>query len=780
MLGFSSNGLLSKLRRVLPTRRVLASTMPAAVLRRSACSSDGRIASSVGMVLVGLAFFATSSLVPGSAVGQLPKAPTETGIGRFAVANDDPSSTEMEGPLDSHLWSFGRRDDNNFDRRPDGWVRHVGIGYPKFVRGELVAKDTDLEQQVQKIDAWLIQRWQDLQDRSLTYPWLSRLPPPPSVGDLTVDRYLRVELDGGQYKLQSPAIDAERKFQYQLSCDVMTEGLRYDSVVVEFVFLDSNNREISYTASEPVVGTTPWTRIRVDMIRPPAGVAKMCARLIVRRSEDGFEDIRGTIGFDNVRIDQFPQLRVTTKKERGVYTLGQPVVLQASVLGVNTSDASVDFYLQDHRGVVINRSRVAIETVSDETKVTWEPPMLEPGFYRVTAKIDRPRSKPSGRNPSRFAGSVIPGIQSRLSSETTFVVIDPALNGPVHGPFGWTLPKSVVQMPPRQLAQWLKELGVAWVKYPCWLGTDETDQAEVVAAMMGRLQDTGIHTVGMLDVPPENEIADYDLRGRSERVAGQLFQNEAIWKPKLESVMSRMTLKVRTWQIGGEADFSFLGRLRVRDTIQRISKGLQGYGQPIDVAISWPWLEAELPDAEVSWQATCRSTKAPLQADELDAFLSLGEDTARNNGPDTWLLLDPIDKDFYAQDDRIRDLILRMATVRSHRVEAAFVSDPHHPNHGILKPDGQPDELLLPWRTTSRLIGDLRSAGCSPAAIARSCCFGRPNPSKKECTLAMKSNRSTLGDASNHCRSFRIQCSRIRSSTSVRYRHSSPAWIRCC
>lgn len=658
-----------------------------------------------------------SLLMTAMAVGQVPNPPTVTRESLTSLPANSANSitdvtlTSIDEPLDSHWWSFGRRDDANFDRVPDGWVRHVGIGYPKFVRGELVAKDSDLEKKVQQIDAWLIQRWQDLQDRAGTYPWLARLPPPPSVGDLTVDRYLRVELDGGQYELQSPPIDAERKFQYQLSCDILTEGLRYDSVLVEFVFLDSSDREISVTSSQPVTGTTPWTRVEVKTVRPPAGVAKMCVRLIVRRSEDGFEDIRGTIGFDNVRIDQFPQLRVTTEKERGVYQLGEPVLLNASVLGVNTSDAWVDFYLRDHRGNHIGGSRVAIETVSDETRVDWKAPMLEPGFYRVIAKIDRPKSRSQVAAPVQDLAMSSLNVESRLSSETSFVVIDPALSGPVYGPFGWTLPKSVVRMPPRELTQWLKELGVAWVKYPCWLGVDQTKQAEVVAAMMGRLQDAGIHTVGMLDVPPEDEIADYDLRGRSDLVASQLFQNQKVWQPKLESVMSRMTLKIHTWQIGGEADFSFLGRMRVRETVQQISKGLQGYGQPIDVAISWPWLEAKLPDAETSWQAICRSTQPPLQADELNAFLSLNEGSARTDGPSTWLLLDPIDKDLYDLDDRVRDLILRMATVRSHRVEAAFVRDPHHPNHGILKPDGQPDELLLPWRTTSRMIGNLRNTG---------------------------------------------------------------------
>ena len=299
----------------------------------------------------------------------------------------------------------------------------------------------------------------------------------------------------------------------------------------------------------------------------------------------------------------------------------------------------------------------------------------------------------------------------KLVSETSFVVIDPSLQGPVYGPFGWTLPKDVIREPPRELVQWLTDLGVAWIKYPCWLGPQDRMSAEKVSVMMARFQESGIQTVGMLDAPPKNEITSYDVRATRDLVAAQLFRDQSIWQPKLEPVMSMLTLKVRKWQIGGERDFSFLGRPLLRESIEQISKGLQGYGQPIEVAVSWPWLEAELPKSESSWQAICRSDQSPLQASELDRFLSLSEGKSPSSGPSTWLLLDPIGKKNYDQDNRVRDLLLRMATVRSHRVEAAFLSDPYDAEHGVIRPDGRPGELLLPWRTTARVIGNLRKTG---------------------------------------------------------------------
>ncbi len=326
------------------------------------------------------------------------------------------------------------------------------------------------------------------------------------------------------------------------------------------------------------------------------------------------------------------------------------------------------------------------------SEVTWQLPSMGPGFYRVAASI-------VGKN------------SSSLSTDVTFVVIDELVGGPPHGPFGWTLPSGAGSMTSRELVSWLTSLGVAWVKYPCWVSPDETAEAEEIVSILTKLQDAEIQTVGMLDVPPETQIAKYHLRGRRDVVAAQLFRESTMWQPLLEPVMTRMTLKIRTWQLGADRDHSFLGRPRLRESIRSISTGLQGFGQPIEVAISWPWLEAQPGDDETSWQAVCRSSDPPLAAHELDAFLELGETGSRGDGPRTWLLLDPIDKDRYERDARIRDLVLRMATVRGHRVQAAFVSDPHHEQNGLLRPGGRPDELLLPWRTTSRMIGDLRKMG---------------------------------------------------------------------
>ncbi len=530
---------------------------------------------------------------------------------------------------------------------PKGWKRAEGIGYPAYVKAGLAARDPELAEQFGRLDTAIVRGWQKLKK---LYP---DLPFPPSVADAIVDRYFQVELDGGQFEAHSPALPASRMFQYRFSCQIMTQGLRHDRVRAEFVFLDNHSVDsgekdakdnvLAVHSTPAITGTTKWTPVSLELVRPPVGAAKMLVRLIVERSEDGLEDIRGTIGFDDVRIDQYPQLQITTDQPLGVYAYGSPIVTTAKIMGLPPDASKVHFRVFDSsdQEVASRRLPVRHRTLDEnepsdddgpvDSSVTWRLPRIDPGFYRVTASLDGKRA-------------------STLATETTLAVIDRIIGGPPHGCFGWTLKEGHQGIPARDLAAWLADLGVAWVKYPSWISPDDRVAAEEIALIFSKLQDSGIQTVGMLDVPPESQVSQYDLRGRKEMVASQLFRDMATWQPLLEPVMTRLTLKVRTWQLGADRDHSFLGRPRLRESVRKISSGLQGFGQPIDVAISWPWLEPELSNGESSWQAVCRSSDPPLGANELDAFLTLSQQDSGSEESRTWLLLDAVPKSKYDRD----------------------------------------------------------------------------------------------------------------------------------
>ncbi|MDG2220736.1 MAG: hypothetical protein P8L85_05115 [Rubripirellula sp.] len=607
-----------------------------------------------------------------------------------------------------HIWDFSRKDDwDRNDGWPDKWKRVDGPGYPKYVTAAIKPHNSSVESFYRTLDANVFRAWKMLRN---SFPNLPELPP--SVADAAVDRYLHIELDGGQLMMTSPPIPASRVFKYRFSCRMMTQGLRHDSARAEIICLDGKGKEIDVFSTPAMSGTNDWTEITLDVAKPPSETKQIAIRLHVQRGETGVEDVHGAIGFDDVTVEQYPQIQIFTDQARGIYRFGSPVLSTAKVLGLRSGISRVRFQLTDSSGQEIGHQLIQSEKATPvnrldpsddldgndfESRATWKLPLLAPGFYRVSASLVDPEL-------------------SSLATETTFAVIDQLTDEPLAGPFGWTLPDGLKGMEPREAAAWLASLGVAWVKYPCWLHPDDFVGIDRVAKTLTKLQDAGIETVGMLDQPPDDQIPLYGVRGRRDLVAAQLFYDIKTWQPLLEPVMSRLTLSVGMWQLGCERDDSFLGRPRLRELIKEIAAGLQGFGQSTEVAISWPWLEPRLPANETSWQAVCRSSHSTLAASELDAALTKQESQQQvlppqKTKPYTWLLLDPIEKDAYSQASRINDLVMRMATVRSHQVQASFVSNPYDQQHGLLRPDGRPSELLLPWRTTSQLIGNLQRVG---------------------------------------------------------------------
>ncbi len=619
----------------------------------------------------------------------------------LATANDN-SSPSLRG----YQWDFGRSDDEDFNSVPDGWLRRKGVKYPNYVKIEIAAHDPLLESNIRSFDTAMVKAWRSVQ---ALIPSVSSLPP--SLTDLIVDRFLLVELDGGLAEIQSPHMPTSQLFQYRFSCRLMTEGLKYDAAHASLVFLDAELKEVQVLDTPVITGTTPWRRVEIDRVRPPQNAKHMCVRLIVSGSEDGIQDIRGRIGIDDIRIEPFPQLQITTDEPLGVYDLGKPIVATAKILGMPVDSSLVEFRLLDHRGVELHRHQAeihsspdpsnAINSTKSSTKknadgsptATWTLPPITSGFYRI-------------------ASAFVDDHSTSLATDTTIAVIEPLRIGEVAGPFGWALPQGSQGIDTRELTAWLTKLGVAWLKYPCWTAPEDTVALERNAVLVGRMQSVGIQMVGVLDAPPTSELVHYEIQSPRDALIANLFRDRAVWQQRLEPIMSQLTLKVRHWQLGADDDQSFLGRPRLQEQVSSIRTGLQGFGQSIDVAISWPWMEPMLSAEESSWQATSRtSDRNPLTAAELDATLDVEARAKTGREPQTWLSLDAIDANRYERNTRIADLVMRMAAIRNHDVQLATIRDPYDSRFGLLREDGRPSDLLLPWRTSSLLLGDTRFVG---------------------------------------------------------------------
>ena len=744
----------------------------------------------------------------------------------------------------SRRWTFQTGDDANADGIPDGWVRRRSMGYPAYVKAIIRPHDEKWESTVRRLDASILRTWQDYDgwiDR-VGLPASMRVPLPPAITDAIVPRYLSIEMDGGRFQYDSPRITADQTFQYELSFRLMTRRITYDRVTVSLVFFGDDATVVGQTVAAVVDASTAgnWsTHIRGGISAPDDAVT-MAVRLHVVGSPGGLEDIDAVVGLDDVSVTGYPQLRLEVDHARGLYRPDEPIDLYARAMGVTDADVAVRLEVRDHTDTAVHREvltrslrlgspdlsagETSGSTIQTSGKIRQFSTRLgpwPPGYYQITASVLQGKTNiDAAVDANRRDASPGPQVARRayLVAQTSVAVLQPLLDGPAEGPFGWSMRHPISDDEDvREFVAQVVDGGVGFLKYP--YQSDRQPQsttrsggyrsaADRMIEVMTRLQDQGVITVGRIDAPtrgfdapsnldptkstgsvgsppsigstewysPANLNGSANLTGslagltpatrdvglanpaygtagfaspgigsggdvhaRGGGVADAYGRPEQ-WAAALADDLSTITLKVRNWQLGRDDDYSFLNKPALGPHVREIGRQLRGFGQPLRLAIPWPWDE-RLPDAaSITWQSHVRGGVDAMTADELDAMLTLRAGTVRTGVPrpaatpmdapgfnpatignrgldavgnriETWVAMRPAHRDVYSRDDRITDLVRRMAVIRSHRVAAATLTDPHHPDHDVIAADGRPGSLFLPFRTTSRLLGRRRAAG---------------------------------------------------------------------
>ncbi|XZE52519.1 hypothetical protein SH139x_004218 [Planctomycetaceae bacterium SH139] len=730
---------------------------------------------------------------------------------------DSAGSAQAEEQLAA--WDFSRRDDLNFDNQPDGWVRIEGRRYPHYAKLKIQPHRPAQELQLRTADEQAFRLWQ----KAVAH--VPNLPMPPSLTDMLTRRFLSAHVDGGGILCQSPPFPVAKRYSYHLRANIKSEGFEHDQAWLELAFYEADlvdpkgNRSpgklLQTIATEQIGGSSDWRAVQLGPITAPINAEVGRVRIRVEPQER--QDFQGYAGFDAIRVSQTPRIRMECDQPGGLYSPPGAPQITCTVSGLADSVPSVFFRLLDENGNELATHQAALNpspldrptagsavgnsvgnsagtsvttnipspasnpesSLSSNTGVdegqpnavaepstiassggiaVWQLPELGPGFYRVRAALDN-------RGPNAF------------EIEQTFAVLAD-LPTP-QGPFGWSLTGPgrhnfpLIGLPP-----WLSQCRVQWVKYPCWLEPTAYKKADELARLMGRLEDRGINTVGVICQPPAVILPLLNMQAE-DHVAIMLRETEA-WQPLLEPVMARLSNGVDWWQLGDEGDYSFLGRAQLKSAIDEIRVALQGYGQPIKIVLNWPWLDPLPPDSSWSWHAVCLSDPTPPTAAEIKAYFRPAEplpgadqlsaadplaaaenNSAAKSDPELanapgmeaqnldgslrqatqlvannsfivaggggnsagqspsepkssgkhWLILEPLPRDAYPRGQRIRDLVERMLVVREMEIKAAFISDPFDPRLGLLREDGSPDEMLLPWRTAAALLGDLKPVG---------------------------------------------------------------------
>jgi hypothetical protein len=319
-------------------------------------------------------------------------------------------------------------------------------------------------------------------------------------------------------------------------------------------------------------------------------------------------------------------------------------------------------------------------------QVRWEPEreadgVLDFGFYGVRVTMHSPSGIVHER---RISLAVIRELQH------------------VSGEFGWTLPRGDSPLPLDALTELLPHVGINWLKFPVWYGPEDDGRGDELMRFVERLSSARIELIGMLDRPPP------EANGQQNTSAASLFSDAASESfTLLDPVLTRLSLKIHWWQLGGDQDTSFVGYPNLPETLQAVRERLFRFGQEVQLGLGWQW-PTEMPQGEaLPWEFVTLSAYPPLASAELGDYL----DGTNSRHAKRWVLIEPLPRDAFPLTTRATDLVEQMMTAKIHQADAVFLPDPFSTQRGLMNDDGTPGELLLPWRTTSLMIGGSQYLG---------------------------------------------------------------------
>jgi hypothetical protein len=630
---------------------------------------------------------------------------------------------------------FEERTDRDYDGWPDGWTRRHSRDLPEFLKVGIVDEPTAPAAS----DSPLIMDRKSSPTASVGQSGSGTGP----AATKKINHCLEIELNGGAAVISSPPQPISTQFSLALSVRIKTIGLAHDGAWVELSLLNDEGHIVQHRATQPIARSLEWQTVElgpIDAISDKATKAVVSLHLAPLGKH---EDLTGRAWFDDLRVMRLPRMQLTSAGPLGIYGKRDSAELVCSVSGIRVRNPRVRFELFDHLGQLLSESSTSLHSAQDTAKwaakelpadgyagqASWTPPFPDYGFYRARASL-------LGEDSADV-----------LLDRTQAIAFLRPLAVPAKSEFGWTLPGGEEPISYGPLANLLGQTGLGWAKMPVWHDPKETAATDRVAWFAEQLSIQGIELVGILDQPPPELRAVFREQGRLP--VATVFAEPELWQPAVAPTMTRLSLKVHWWQLGNDADISFVGHPQLESRIAEIKKHLEQYGQQIYLGINWPWIYSAPKSTALRgapWSCLSYNIDPPFTADEIAAYLpaastegppssqpinkrakvaaarsATGSDStqirmatasrAAPSGPKRWIQISPLLRDEYSSEIRLQDLVQRMLAAKMNGAQAIFLPQPFSEESGVMSENGSPGELFVPWRTTAMLIGGTEYLG---------------------------------------------------------------------
>ena len=621
---------------------------------------------------------------------------------RFPVANiDSPVISRSQASDAVYNTNFGPSSDINEDLWPDDWTQFFGEGFPRFLRPYIATRRTPFG-----------------------------------------THCLQIPVQRGGVTVFSPRAEILPGLTYMGNAQVSSRGLELNRIFISLSLIDPNGRILKTTVSEFVVNTDGWKPLATGLIiadHPDAHSVALGLHVIPL----GRQDLAGQVEIGQIAIAEQPTIHFHRKNPWQLFTNADEIEISGHITATQTSWYGAKLELRDVFGRVLESRPLAergnnldgnlrSQTVG-QYGFQWQPRVAQPGFYTATLSLPMPGIDPYTLEPKGTSQSI------------SFAWLEPC--GTIaNGDFGWSLPGDMTIDHCRRLQPLLEMSGISRLKFPAWLATNSPESVRQQYMLFGEwLAEHRIQAVGVLATPPDTLLAEWQkqmplLRNGTPippldpttRVmpsataiagiptkpslnidqSGDLFLlPPEYWLPSVEATIFRLGMIVPAWQFGRDDDRSLVGFDGVGTLLGHVDARLQQQGFDMSLGLPWDWVypfpqypvdnKTQLPRGFLSLD-----NEWPLTVDDLSYYLD-----ATNSGVTRQVMLDPIDRRRYPLDLRVVDLVRRMIAAKEHGADAVFLARPFDANFGLFDPVGEPGELFLPWRTTSRMISGKQPGG---------------------------------------------------------------------
>jgi hypothetical protein len=134
----------------------------------------------------------------------------------------------------------------------------------------------------------------------------------------------------------------------------------------------------------------------------------------------------------------------------------------------------------------------------------------------------------------------------------------------------------------------------------------------------------------------------------------------------------------------------------------------------VKLGLPWAWDGANQTPADATWDFEQLTPDPALTLEQFEAFVS----QPRRGPMLRWITIEPPPHPEFAArigsedlNARATEFVRKLIAAKQHGVDAIIISRPFDDKYGLMRGNGMPAELLLPWRTTAAMLSGAKYLG---------------------------------------------------------------------